>query len=205
MTDIKHVFSVGIIFILIAIQNSCTSFNAHGYSPLTNKKTRVSSVIGSFYDFKYEYYYLELSNGLVIDIHISKRGLKLDSIVVNFLLKNNSVFQLKTNEIVITSENMNDEYATNIEKINFQYRCDDGRYLRKLPLDLITFTDIEKCMANFKSVSPKYYTKIEVNIAEELDRFVLILPNIIVNGKEIKVKPITFIKKEFEEGLSGTL
>ncbi len=114
MINIKFIFRVGLLFNFAVIQYGCSSFNSDGYSPLTNRKTRMSSVIGSFYDYKYEYYYLKLGDGLVINAHISNRGKKLDSISINLFLKNNSVFQLKSDVFVISSKNMKSEYAVNI-------------------------------------------------------------------------------------------
>ncbi len=87
----------------------------------------------------------------------------------------------------------------------FDFRCDNGAYLRKLPLDLITLVDAKKCFSDLESINPVYSIDIPINIDEELDQFVLFFPGILVNGEEKEIEPITFIKKEFEEGFSGTL
>lgn len=194
-----------ILFLVLLAQAGCTSIDLRHYSPMSNQKARVFSVVGSLYDYKYEYYYLKLTEDVILEIDLISSVNKKLTISTKFSVKEKSNMQLSNSKIVILSKEFKNEHIGLIKEIIVPFKCKDGTFIKKDSMDLIKGSDLKACV----NKSNEEYLKYVANVITDIDidsapkNIEIIFPNIYVNGEVKVVQSILFKMKSIEISLFG--
>lgn len=195
------------VFIVLAflVQVGCSRIDLRHYSPMSHQKTREFSVVGSLYDYKYEYFYLKITDDVHVEIDLISSVNKKLTISIKFSVKENSNMQLSNNNIVILSKEFQNEYVSLIKEIIVPFECSDGTFIKKDSLELIKGSNLKACVNKSNEEYLKYVANVitDINMDSAPEKIEIIFPSIYVNGEEKVVQLIVFKLKNIESGLLG--
>jgi len=193
-----------IYILLLLLLVGCTAPTKYHYTPTSYSKEQIYSYVGSFSDFKYNYFHLDLADNVYLDIDIESNEKDEFNFQVDFYLKKNASVQLKSNKIVILDLENDKQFEAIIRGFSLGVHGVNGYVINKKPLDKLVGKDLNKAPDVPKIYhKDKFRVKIYLQMDGAPNKVKIIFPTVYVNEKEVIIEPIIMNKKKVEKKFLG--
>lgn len=186
--------------IVLSVSVGCANVRYFTYQPATaaDQRTEAGSAEGSFIEYTSHYWERELDTDVTMKMYIDANSRPSVTLGISIYVKGEGTFAMASPTINVKTDGAVAATVIMLEKFKLGIYGKDGEpgySISKLPTEQIRYTALNDWW--LKTGIDRYKAEATLAIAPP-SQLTIILPDMVINGEEHRLPPITFTRRELE-------